>query len=147
VPDGVAVGAVVTVPVGAGVPDGVAVLVAEEAPNSMWSRGAAAALPSHESAVRLPVPVTMIARELPLTQPGRFTISWMMAARLGVLWPGPTSFTTVQGGGVHPTVAVVLARVEMLRVVVVNVGALSLACPARVREATSVDTSSVRNCM
>ena len=113
----------------------------------MCNRGAADALPSNAVAVRRPLPVTMIARELPLAQPGRFTISWTMAARFGVRWFGPTSFTTGHGGGVHPTVAAVLGRVEMLRLAAANAGAFSLACPPMVREVASLVTWSVRNCM
>ncbi len=42
---------------------------------STCSNGAPAESPSNDSAVRAPVPETMIASELPLTQPRRFTIS------------------------------------------------------------------------
>ena len=38
------------------------------------SRGAPAGVPSYDSATRSPVPSIMIASELPLNQPGRFTI-------------------------------------------------------------------------
>ena len=51
---------------------------------STWRSGAPAASPSMDSAVRLPLPVMIKARALPETQPGRLTISWMTAARLGV---------------------------------------------------------------
>jgi hypothetical protein len=89
----------------------------------------------------------MTDRELPPVQPGQFTISWMIAARSGVRWPGPVSPAVVQGGGTHPTAADVLGLEEMLRLAVVKVTELSAASPAMVREAASVDTSSVWNCM
>jgi hypothetical protein len=97
--------------------------------------------------VRRPVPVTIITSELPLVQPGRSTISLMTGARSGVRWLGPISFTTLQGGGDQPTLADVLGLWEMLRAALVKVGALSLACPAMVRETAPVVTSSARNCM
>ena len=51
--------------------------------NSTCKNGACE--PSKDSAVRSPVPLIMIAIELPLDQPGRFTISWITKAMLGVL--------------------------------------------------------------
>ena len=68
-----------------------------------------------------------ITRELPLAQPGRLTISWMMAAIFGVRWLRPASLTTPQYTGLHPTEAVVFGLVEMLLVVELKVTGLGLA--------------------
>ncbi len=51
---------------------------------STWSKGAPFWFPLYDSATRLPVPVIMTARELPLDQPCPSTISWMMADKSGV---------------------------------------------------------------
>jgi hypothetical protein len=154
---GVAVRVAVAVPVEMGVPVrvavgevaalGVAVGCCDAEPYSMCSRGAAGGRPSHASAVRLPEPVTISASELPLAQPGLSTISWMTADRSGVRCPGPACPAVVQGEGTQPTAADVLGLSEILRVVAANVGALSLSCPAMVREAASVVASSAVNCM
>jgi hypothetical protein len=135
----VAVGVLVRVAVAVGVPDTVLY--------SMCSRGAAAGMRSYALAVRCPVPVTKTARELPLAQPWRFTISCMIGARSGVCWLRPVSPTVVHGGGDQDTVADVLGRAagERLELVLRNVVALSAACPVRVREVASVLTSSVWN--
>ena len=45
--------------------------------------------PSHDSAVRTPVPVMMNAIAFPEAQPARFTSSCTMAERLGVCWSAP----------------------------------------------------------
>ena len=76
----VAVGAGVGVLVAVGVGPGVGVPVLY----STCSSGAPAGSPLYDSAVRLPLPVMIMASELPLDQPGRLTISWMMAAISGV---------------------------------------------------------------
>jgi hypothetical protein len=51
---------------------------------STCSSGAALGSPSRDFATRLPLPVTMSARALPLVQPGRATISCTTASRSGV---------------------------------------------------------------
>ena len=49
---------------------------------SMWRMGGA--VPLKDSAVRVPVPVMMMTRALPVAHPGRLMISWMMKDRSGV---------------------------------------------------------------
>ena len=44
---------------------------------------------------------------LPLAQPGRFTSSWMISARLGVRWAAQVMPTVVQGAGDQVTDAAV----------------------------------------
>jgi hypothetical protein len=62
-----------------------------------------------------------------------------------VRWSGPRTFSVGQAGGVQRTLAAVRGRVEMLRVVLAKLAALSAAWPWTVIEAGSVDTSSVWN--
>ncbi len=96
---------------------------------STCSKGAAAAAPSQASATRSPVPVMMMASELPLAQPGRLTISCMTEAMSGVCWSGPASPFVVQGGGDQETVAAVAGREEIFPPDEVNVAALSTSSP------------------
>ena len=63
----------------------------------------------------VPSPVTSRASALPLVQPGRSTISWSTAARLGVRWSAVAAPTVGHDTGAQATVAVVLGREEMLR--------------------------------
>ena len=72
----------------------------------------------------------MITSALPLTQPARFTISWMIGARLGVRWSTPAAPMVIQETGDHCTAAVVLALEDMFRVDVAKAGALSLLWPS-----------------
>ena len=113
---------------------------------SMCRTGAFAAPPSNDSATRVPSPVTNRASALPLAQPGRSTISWSTAARLGVRW---SAVARRHGRPRHrrsmPRSAVVLDREEMLLAVVVNAPALSAASPATVTLVVAVDTSSTWN--
>ena len=81
--------------------------------------------------MRLPVavPLMMMARAFPLAQPGRFTISWMIAVRSGVRSAAAVS-PEVQAAGDQLALAVVSARDDTLFVALANVAALSSACPA-----------------
>lgn len=54
---------------------GVAVLLPPPSSNSICNNGAPEASPLKDSAQRVPVPVTINARELPYAQPERLTIS------------------------------------------------------------------------
>ena len=67
--------------------------------------------------MRSPDPVMMITSELFVTQPERFTISWMMADMSGVRWSGPAAPVLVQGGGAQLTTFPVVGREEMLPLV------------------------------
>jgi hypothetical protein len=86
----------------------------------------------------------MMARELPLDQPGRFTISCMTDAIFGVRWSGPAS-PTVHGAGDHDTEFEVLLLDEMFPLEVVNVAALSFASPSRVSDVATEWASSAVN--
>ncbi len=95
--------------------------------------------------MRCPVPVMMIASAFPLAQPGRLTTCWITLLRSGVRWFGPASPTSVHGAGDQFTAAAVRGRDEMSNAVVVNVPALSAACPCRTRFVGSLCTSSASN--
>src|ERR671923_1361443 len=110
----------------------------------MCRSAACAGLPSADSAVRCPLPVTMNARAFPLAHPGRFTTSWTSAARFGVRCASPAA-PTVHAAGDQPTDALVRGREEMLNVAVVNVDALSAACALIVNVVASDCASSATN--
>ena len=84
-------------------------------------------MPSNASAVRLPVPVTMTARALPLAQPGRPTISRTTDERSGVRWSGPCTCFVGHGGGTHATLAPVRGRDETSNALEEKVAGLSAA--------------------
>jgi hypothetical protein len=127
----------------------VVVLVVDVVAAPVWystcSRAAPVALPSKASATRRPVPVMMTASALPLAHPGRLTISWTIAEMSADCCAGPAAPTVVHEGGLQATVAAVRARPETLPEALVKVGALSVACPARVRSVASVVASSTVN--
>jgi hypothetical protein len=75
----------------------------------------------------------MRTSELELVQFGRFTISWITAARLAVRCSNPTSPTLSHGPGVHVTSASVRGLGTIL-FVPENVGGLSAAWPSTVSE-------------
>ena len=68
----------------------------------------------------------MMTMLLPLAQPGRETISWMIEEMSGVTC---LALTVVQGGGFHGTEAAVAGRLEMLELADVKVRGLVAACP------------------
>lgn len=95
---------------------------------STTSTGAAAVSPSYASVSLVfdPDVVNIITIELPVFQPGRSTISWMIVLMSGDGYLLSTAHCAVM---VHGTKAVVSIRVEMSYAVVVKVGALSMSCP------------------
>ena len=113
---------------------------------STCSKGAPDSSPSYASAVRSPLPVIIIASELPLDHPERSMISCMIEDISGVCWSGPASPTVVHGTGAHSTADNVLDLSDMLPLEEVKVGALSMSSPSIVREVTSELISSTWNC-
>ena len=113
------------------------VVVVVDAPpgtHSTCSKGAPPASPSYDSAIRelflfVVSPVMMSASELPADQPERSTISWMIAARLGVRCWGPAAPVEFHAGGDHETDAVVLVLFDTFLLLDVNVAALLAASP------------------
>ena len=82
---------------------------------------------------------------LPRAQPARLTTSWVTWVRSVVRWAAPRAPAVGHVGGTQVTAAAVRARDETFRLVAVKVPGLSAACAWIVREAASVDTSSVWN--
>ena len=108
----------------------------------MANSGAAGASPLYDSAVRRPEPSTMMAKLLPLAQPERLTISWIMVLRSEVWY----LLLTVQAGRLFQlTEAEVFGRLEIFWLVVVKVAASSAAWPLKVREVASDWASSASN--
>ena len=115
-------------------------------PYSTCNRGAAAGIPSYASAVRSPLPLTIITNELPLDQPGRSTISWMIGDKSGVRWSGPATPTVVQATGDQCTAAVVRGLDETFPTEEVKAGALTVSWPSMVRDVAPELASSTWNC-
>ncbi len=102
--------------------------------------------PSHEKAVRrFAVPVTISTTAFPLDHPGWDTISWRMAVRSDVRWPGPLSPTSSHPGGIQGTEASVRGRSEISRLFCWNAGGFGDSCPWIVRVSAPLSTSSAVN--
>ena len=94
---------------------------------STWSNGSPPGVAAllKDSAIRVPLPLVRRTRALPLTQPGRFTASWMIPARLGLRCASPASPTFNHGSTVHAVDAAVVALPEMSPFTAAKVGGLS----------------------
>ena len=99
---------------------------------------------SKESAVRWPVPLMRNTSELPLTQPGRETISCTSPARFGVRCVALDS-PAVHAAGDHGTLNAVSGRAPRLFTAVVKGAALSLASTKMFSTVTSLCDSSAVN--
>jgi hypothetical protein len=100
---------------------------------------------SHATAVRFPVPVTMITSACPLSQPCRLTISRTTLLMSEVCWPGPARPTVDQGGGRQVTTALVRGRDDTFNAALVNVRASSAASPAMFNVGVPPSVSSTVN--
>src|SRR5215472_4063290 len=88
----------------------------------------------------------MIASAFPLAQPARLTTSWITGLRSGVRWSEPACPTVAHAFGDQVAVATVRGREEMFLVLLLNVAALSAACPFRLSVVAPLAAWAVVNC-